>query len=59
MKKLWKWLFGTRKQQCNIHDVSVAKRTVCDCSKQAGSLNLLTGEFTCWNCGKITKQTDR
>lgn len=20
MKKLWKWLFGTRKQQCNIHD---------------------------------------
>ena len=21
MKKLWKWLFGTRKQQCNIHDV--------------------------------------
>ena len=22
MKKLWKWLFGTRKQQCNIHDVS-------------------------------------
>jgi hypothetical protein len=24
MKKLWKWLFRTRKQQCNIHDVSVA-----------------------------------
>lgn len=22
MKKLWKWLFGTRKQQCSIHDVS-------------------------------------
>jgi len=21
MKKLWKWLFGTRKQQCNINDV--------------------------------------
>lgn len=21
MKKLWKWLFGTRKKQCNIHDV--------------------------------------
>lgn len=20
MKKLWKWLFGTRKKQCNIHD---------------------------------------
>jgi len=22
MKKLWKWLFGTQNQQCNIHDVS-------------------------------------
>jgi hypothetical protein len=22
MKKLWRWLFGTRKQQCNIPDVS-------------------------------------
>ena len=22
MKKLWKWLFGTRTKQCNIHDVS-------------------------------------
>ena len=22
MKKLWKWLFGTQKQQCNINDVS-------------------------------------
>jgi hypothetical protein len=21
IKKLWKWLFGTRKQQCNIYDV--------------------------------------
>ena len=21
MKKLWKWLFGTRRQQSNIHDV--------------------------------------
>lgn len=20
MKKLWKWLFGTREQQCNIRD---------------------------------------
>lgn len=24
MLKLWKWLFGTRKQQCNINDVSVS-----------------------------------
>ena len=24
MKKLIKWLFGTRKHQCNIHDVSVS-----------------------------------
>jgi len=24
MKKLWKWLFKTQKQQCNIHDVSVS-----------------------------------
>lgn len=22
MKKLWKWLFGTRKQQCNINAVT-------------------------------------
>ena len=22
MKKIWKWLFGTRNHQCNIHDVS-------------------------------------
>ena len=22
MKKLWKWLFGTRTKQCVIHDVS-------------------------------------
>jgi hypothetical protein len=22
MKKVWKWLFGTRTKQCNIHDVS-------------------------------------
>lgn len=22
MKKLWKWLFGAQKQQCNINDVS-------------------------------------
>ena len=21
MLKLWKWLFGTRTKQCNIHDV--------------------------------------
>lgn len=21
MKKLWKWLLGTQKQQCNIHTV--------------------------------------
>ena len=29
MKKFWKWLFGTRKQQCNIHDVSVSVAGSC------------------------------
>lgn len=29
MKKIWKWLFGTRKKQCNINDVS--KRTFNGC----------------------------
>ena len=24
MLKLWEWLFGKLKQQCNIHDVSVS-----------------------------------
>jgi hypothetical protein len=33
MKKLWKWLFGTRNKQCNIHDVSVA---VCPYCKGTG-----------------------
>jgi DnaJ-class molecular chaperone len=32
MKKLWKWLFGTRKQQCNIHDVSKS----CPCCDGTG-----------------------
>jgi len=27
MKKLWKWLFGKRKQQCNIHDVVCSATT--------------------------------
>ena len=30
MKKLWKWLFGTRKQQCNIHGVSTS---ICHCGE--------------------------
>lgn len=34
MKKLWKWLFGTQKQQCNINDVS---ESVCDnCTPVSG-----------------------
>ena len=24
MKKLWKWLFGTRNEQCNINDVTIS-----------------------------------
>ena len=35
--------------------VSNAKRTVCDCEKQAGSFDLKTNEITCWNCGKTRK----
>ncbi len=31
MKKLWEWLFGTRKQQCNIYDVSTS---ICHCGKE-------------------------
>jgi len=38
MKKLWKWLFGIRKQQCNIHDVSVEFCVYCKKEPQsAGS----------------------
>jgi hypothetical protein len=37
MKKLWKWLFGTRKQQCNIHDVVLrSEQLPCgDCNNYA------------------------
>ena len=31
---------------------------VCDCTKQAGSLNLKNNEVTCWNCGAIRKKTE-
>ena len=30
MKKFWKWLFGTRKKQCNINDVSNSVCEYCD-----------------------------
>ena len=42
-----------------IADVTKVKvDLVCDCTKQAGSLNLKTNEVTCWNCGAIRKKTD-
>ena len=37
MKKLWKWLFGKKKQQCNIHDVSKNEVAGCDyCRDEQG-----------------------
>ena len=55
MKKLWKWLFGTQKQQCNIHDVSVA---VCPYCKGKGKIfHWEFGQFV--KCGVCLGQTER
>jgi len=44
MKKLWERLFGTRKQQCNIHDVS---ESVCG---WCGEKRLLNHNGSCKCC---------
>ena len=58
MKKLWKWLFGTRNQQCNIHDIS--KNEVAGCDHSHGFYFDEKGIITCARCypPKI-KQTER
>lgn len=51
MKKLWKWLFGTRKQQCNIHDVSKNEVAGCDyCRDEQGFT--IGNMYVCDKCGR-------
>ena len=45
------------KQQCNIHDVSIAKRTVyCECSQRSLMKPISPTEYECFDCGKEVKQ---
>lgn len=53
MKKLWEWLFKTKKQQCNIHDVSVS---VCPNCKGTGYISSNNAISLCLLCGG--KQTE-
>ena len=47
MKKLWKWLFETRKQQCNIHDVS---KSVCLLKYKKNECERYNTVKTCKHC---------
>ena len=48
---------NTEKQQCNIHDVSIAKRTVyCECSQRSLMKPINATEYECFDCGKEVKQ---
>jgi hypothetical protein len=56
MNKLWKWLFGTRKQKCNINFVS---NSVCD--KHIWKAYDMPYYVRCAKCGKQwtkNEQTD-
>jgi predicted RNA-binding Zn-ribbon protein involved in translation (DUF1610 family) len=51
MKKLWKWLFEKRKQQCNIHDVSKNEVAGCDhCRDEQGFT--IGNMYVCDKCGR-------
>ena len=47
MKKLLKWLFKTRKQQCNIHDVS---KSVCLLKYKTNECERYNTVKTCKHC---------
>jgi hypothetical protein len=47
MNKLWKWLFGTQKQKCNINFVS---NSVCD--KHIWKAYDMPYYVRCAKCGK-------
>ena len=51
MKRLIKWLFGTRKQQLDIPVVSVSARTITENDVKMHCINTGGLEFMCKNCG--------
>ena len=54
MLKLWKWLFGTRTKQCNIHDVVLrSEQLICQCDEPADNA-YPNGTIFCENCGLNT-----
>jgi len=49
-----------QEQQCNIRDVSVAKRTVCKpCNGTGGNSGLGIAYFKCVHCNGTGLQTER